>query len=475
MLQRNWLQLDRKLVDKTDLEYTVDGMTKFVNEVSEAMWGPGILVTSQYPNPFALTLSALNLNITVGNGIGFDTTGEFTSINPSATTSNVIAGIIGEGQARWDLLVIEYTQIGDTLIPKPSDPLSSVDLNLHDDFTLRIIQGTPSGSPAYPAYTGPGFILMGLQVPIGATTSSQFALDPTVAQYSRFGFAQQPVFIQEPLTGLVNGINTVFTISQTPITSGSLKVLKTGVKCKLGEYTLVNKTITFSVAPAIGEDVWADYVANSPNSQNPVQGTTEAPTGLVNGSNRQFGLTQKPIYQSACDVYVDGRWIAPTQWALVSAQGGQSYILFNAGSSEIPATGESIEVQYWFNSWPNFLPPSGGGGGVSYVREVHGSFASPMSIDPTIGIAPTGADYQTWYMQPTVAGAQTISAVPSIAPGTKVGQILVLKGVSASNYLKISSASGTGVNQNGICNLTDNQCITYEWDGANWNEDDRRN
>lgn len=449
-------------------------MQSLVNEVSEAMWGPGILVTTIYPEPFPLTLSGTNLNITVGNGIGFDTTGEFTSINPVATNSPIIAGIMGSTQPRFDLLVIEYAQVGDTPIPQPSDPLNTVNLNLHDDFTLRIIEGTPAGVPVYPAYTGPGFIICGLQIPANATMANQFIVDESVAQYSRFGIAQQPVFIQEPLTGLINATNRVFTISQVPITTGSLAIYKSGTKSAIGEYTISGNTITFNYSPAVGESLWAGYVANSPNSQNPVQGVTETPSGATNGANRLFTLTQKPIYQSACDVYVDGRWIDPTQWGLISAQGGQSAIQFIVGSEEIPAAGQSIQVQYWFNSWPNFVPPSEGGG-PAYTREVHGSFASPVAIDPTIGIIPTAAMDQTWYVTPSSSGAQPITANPYIAPGTTIGQRLTVKGVDPANYLVIPNASGRGVYNNGLCNLIDNQALQMEWDGADWNENFRRN
>ena len=435
------------------------------------MWGPGILVTTIYPNPFALTLSSSNLNITVGNGIGFDTTGEFTSINPNTTNSNVIAGIAGSTLPRFDLLVIEYAQVGDTPIPQPSDPLNTVDLNLHDDFTLRIIEGTPGATPVYPSYTGPGFIICGLQIPADATMSNQFLIDKSVSQFSRFGVAQQPVFAQVALAS-PDGTNRIFTIPNAPITGGSLAIYKSGTKCAQGEYTLSGTTITFNYAPAVGETLWAAYVENSPNSQNPVQGFTEIPGGMPNGTNRIFTLTQQPIYQAACNVYVDGRWIQPTEWSLASEQGGQSSIQFNVGSEEIPATGQTIEVQYFFNSWPNYVPPSSNS---NYVRAVYGNYAAPVSIDPTVGIVPSSAQDQTWYVKPIAAGAFPITASPAIAAGMMLGQKITIKGVDPANYLSISSASSSGTNQNGIVNLTNNQAIQYEWDGAVWNENFRRN
>jgi hypothetical protein len=108
----------------------------------------------------------------------------------------------------------------------------------------------------------------------------------------------------------------------------------------------------------------------------------------------------------------------------------------------------------------------------AYSREVHGTFAAPILINPTVGIVPSIAMDQTWYLAPTTSGSHLITASPAIAPGTILGQRLILKGTSPTDYLGIPDASGT--NQNGFCNLVDNQAIVYEWDGANWNENGRR-
>jgi len=473
MLQRNWLSLDRKLVDKTDMEFTVQGLQDLIDLVSVSMWGPGVLITSIYPTPFVLTPDAGDMGISVGNGIGFDTIGDLTAILPGMTGSPIATPAVGGSLPRWDLLVIEYAQVGDTPIPKPSDPLTTVNLNLHDDFILKIIPGIPNASPAYPAYTGTGFILAGLQVPAGATNATEILYDYSVRLYSRFGFAQQPVFVREIPVGAIDGVNLNYTLSQSPITNGSLIVYVDSLKAEVGSYSLSTNIISFSSPLAIGQDIWCAYVANSPNSQNPVQAITEVAVGAVDGTNQKFTLSQKPLYQAAVDVFVDGGWVSPDQWALVSETGQQSYILFNPGAQ--PANGQPpVEVQYWMNSWPNLLTApstSGGGGG---AKEVHGNFVSPILIDPTIGIVPTTSMDQTWYVKPNSPGAQLITSSPAIAAGTTLGQLLRLKGVDPINFLKISSASGNGVNQNGMCNLTDNQSIDYEWDGSNWNENTRR-
>ncbi len=65
----------------------------------------------------------------------------------------------------------------------------------------------------------------------------------------------------ETPSGTINGSNTVFTISKSP-KSGSLKVYRGGARQRVTEdYTLSDsdKTITFTVAPEVGEILLCDF------------------------------------------------------------------------------------------------------------------------------------------------------------------------------------------------------------------------
>ena len=63
----------------------------------------------------------------------------------------------------------------------------------------------------------------------------------------------------ETPSGTVNGSNTIFTISLTPAT-GSLKVYRGGTRQRVTEdYTLSGTTITFTIAPVVGEILLCDY------------------------------------------------------------------------------------------------------------------------------------------------------------------------------------------------------------------------
>lgn len=63
----------------------------------------------------------------------------------------------------------------------------------------------------------------------------------------------------ETPTGTVNGTNKIFTVSKFP-ESGSLKVYRSGARQRVTEdYTLSGRTITFTVAPVVGEILLADF------------------------------------------------------------------------------------------------------------------------------------------------------------------------------------------------------------------------
>lgn len=70
------------------------------------------------------------------------------------------------------------------------------------------------------------------------------------------------IFDDETLTGTINGTNKAFTITKVPNPVGSLKVFRGGARQKLDtDFTLSGKTITFGIAPVVGEELVADFRA----------------------------------------------------------------------------------------------------------------------------------------------------------------------------------------------------------------------
>jgi len=59
--------------------------------------------------------------------------------------------------------------------------------------------------------------------------------------------------------GLINGVNTAFTLANTPNPSTSVHVYMSGLRVSPSAYTVSGNTVTFSVAPAIGSTLLIDY------------------------------------------------------------------------------------------------------------------------------------------------------------------------------------------------------------------------
>lgn len=242
----------------------------------------------------------------------------------------------------------------------------------------------------------------------------------------------------------------------------------------------------------------------------------EIPTGNVDGTNATFYLTQAPINPQSVIAFTDGLDSEPSEFT-VQQISGQWAVVFGAGS--IPQVGQKPAVVYMTGSsgvgvggGVAAIQNEPGGVGVFYMNDVniavlksliagtnmdivdngdgtitlsstgggggsietHGTGAAPVSIDPTVGIVPTSASEQVWWIKPlSGSGGVPITASPAIAAGTSIGQRLKLKSVASANYLVIPNGSGTDMN--GPINMgTFAQAIDYTWDGTNWSEDSRR-
>lgn len=340
-------------------------------------------------------------------------------------------------------------------------------------------------------------------VPIGvAATSTILIVNSSGAGFSQVNF---PLFFSETI-GYGNGSITSFPLAQSPIGSSGLFVFVNGLIVDSSQWSLSGQNVIFNTAPAIGSEVYADYVLSN---QAFIAANQEVPSLSPNGVLTEFPILGTPTNQFSTFVYLDGVLIPRSEWSLVLSGSG-SAIRFNTAPgisnlyvayfSTAPAAGSGgsglTGASNLGSGFPVFKSISGtniifntlvAGSGFSIsddgmgnltcsatgggTIEAHGSFASPITILAGSGITPTTATDQVWFVRSS-GGAVNITANPQIAPGTSVGQRLKLKGVSATNYIIL--ANGTGLNQNGPASLTDNQAIEYSWDGSTWSEDSRR-
>jgi hypothetical protein len=470
MQTRNWTDLARKLVDQWDMDFSFRAVQASLGEYALNYFGFGILPTTLYPNPFPLTMSMVSLGGTVGSGIAFDPNGLVTRIDPASPTSKAFTITPAHATlARWDLLVLRYKSTGDTPVPKPSDPILTVNLNLHDDFVLAVIPGTPSATPAYPADGVLDIVLMGFKVPPAATIGTQVILDMSPQDVATNNLVEQPVFIQEVPTGVIDGTNTTFVCSNTPATVQSLLVIVDSAVLKAAQWSIVNGTITLATAPAPGQDVYVYYISKSVTSVNPLAAIQEVPSGTIDGTNDTFYLTGKPAAQAPTLAIVDGRIISADKWSLVQ-NATQFGIKFTAGN--IPKTGQDVYTFYLVNSSTIGAAPAGGGGGGGGAFNVAGSTSSPQVVDPTVGVTVTTSQRQLQFIRST-SGIVPVTANPQISPGTIVGMELRLVGTSDTNAPVL--ATGNGVYLNGPITLKQNVVVDLYWNGSVWADSSREN
>lgn len=105
------------------------------------------------------------------------------------------------------------------------------------------------------------------------------------------------------------------------------------------------------------------------------------------------------------------------------------------------------------------------------IVTVTGSRAAPVSVT-TAGITPLGKYHEIIFVKGAGGVPVTITANPSIAAGTRVGDILELCGCDDTATLTINHGNGT--DQNGPATLMNGGFISYRWDGSNWQEAARR-
>lgn len=177
MQRRNWLELSRKLVDRYDMDDEDSYIAAALGKNITAVRRYGIVPNKDYPSPFQTALSGANMTGTVSAGIAFDPSGQRVEVS---TTQNFTLPASNATNPYKAYLVLRFATVGQTLIPKPSDPSVNVDLDLVDSFAVVVLAGTPAVSPAYPVLQPNDIVLMGFTVHALDTHANQATEDATV-------------------------------------------------------------------------------------------------------------------------------------------------------------------------------------------------------------------------------------------------------------------------------------------------------
>jgi hypothetical protein len=146
----------------------------------------------------------------------------------------------------------------------------------------------------------------------------------------------------ETPSGVTNGSNAVFALSQPPTPAGSLELYRNGLVQTTGvDYIVSGSTVTFlsGNVPASG-DVLQAYYRTTGSTTLPTFVDDEVPGGAVNGSNLTFTLANAPNPVVSLRLYKNGMLLQQHGDYTISG----ATITFVAAST--PQTNDSIVAYY---------------------------------------------------------------------------------------------------------------------------------
>ena len=141
--------------------------------------------------------------------------------------------------------------------------------------------------------------------------------------------------VKEILTGAVDGSNTVFSLSNTPVT-GTECIFKNGLlQMVTADYTIAGAVVTMATAPLTGNVIAGSYDVASTTQK----ATREVPSGTINGTNAAFTLAHTPLTGSE-EVFLNGQL----------KFSGVDYNISGANITmiTIPLTSNSLVVNYLY-------------------------------------------------------------------------------------------------------------------------------
>ena len=142
---------------------------------------------------------------------------------------------------------------------------------------------------------------------------------------------------EEIPTGLINGTNRVFGLSETPI-DGTLLIFLNGVEQFLTtQYSLSGTIITFVEAPVSGDELSVNYFYGA--SEVALTPKEEVPSGVIDGDNAEFLLSHTPISGTLL-IFLNGVEQAETSQYTLSGR-TITFIL-------PPVEGDELSVNYFY-------------------------------------------------------------------------------------------------------------------------------
>jgi len=217
---------------------------------------------------------------------------------------------------------------------------------------------------------------------------------------------------QEIPVGLINNVNTVYTVTTAPSPIEAFRLFLDGlIQIQNVNYTIVGTTITMTTAPNFGQELYAVF--------------------SVDGGAGASGVTS------------------------LNAATGAVTVVAGAGIS-VGTVGPVITIT---NT------------GVSPLV-VDGNRAAPQLITAAGGLAFAGTQAFTKKYIAGNGGPIVVTANPQIAAGVSDGQQMTIQGTNAVDTVQLSDGNGLALNGAWVGGL--NSIITLSWDLVNWVEVSRQ-
>jgi hypothetical protein len=151
----------------------------------------------------------------------------------------------------------------------------------------------------------------------GALFDPDTSLDPRPPDDVPSESGSAGAVVGEIPTGAIDGVNTVFNLSNSPLPPQSLQLFRNGLVLRQGtDYTIAGAVVTLAAAPLVGDWLYAYYRTDG-NVLGFNDGVT--PSGLINGSNTAYTLPSAPNPVAFLLLYLNGLLeIAGTDYTLSS-------------------------------------------------------------------------------------------------------------------------------------------------------------
>lgn len=186
-------------------------------------------------------------------------------------------------------------------------------------------------------------LAQGLNLLISNLTNTVTNLSNTVSSLASGSSTNANFVDDETPGGTVNGVNTVFTLANTPAEPTELLLYRNGILQANGtDYTLSGATITFygSEPPQTGDELVAYYrIPGTGTPSNFVD--DESPTGTIDGMNMTFVLANTPNPATSLKLFKNGTLLAQNVDYTLSNQ----TITFT-NTEATPEPGDSICAYY---------------------------------------------------------------------------------------------------------------------------------